>query len=247
MHTHTPPVLDNVRFILQLLRAKHPNTCQTCDADGNCTFQNLLYRFQVRIINSPSTYYPFISPFLPSTYSHFIHPSIHLSCLAFHSTHPPSHPPTHPPLSRSRTLLLPRSASLSSTTTNGMVVGGGLESPLTANPPLLLFPFPRKERVGGWSRLMMRFISMRISVSSAGAAWPCAPRCKGWVRRWVGGWVGWEELLSLCLSVSVSLISHLTHPPTHLFLHRPDRVCGQGGERTHLHYPRLTFIRDQMH
>jgi NADH-quinone oxidoreductase subunit G len=48
VHTHTKAVLDNIRFILQLLRAKHPNTCATCDADGQCTFQDLLYRFQVR-------------------------------------------------------------------------------------------------------------------------------------------------------------------------------------------------------
>jgi len=47
IHTHSPDVLENVRFILQLLRAKHPNTCQTCDANGNCTFQDLLYRYQV--------------------------------------------------------------------------------------------------------------------------------------------------------------------------------------------------------
>lgn len=48
IHTHSPDVLENVRFVLQLLRAKHPNTCQTCDANGNCTFQDLLYRYQVR-------------------------------------------------------------------------------------------------------------------------------------------------------------------------------------------------------
>lgn len=47
IHTHSPDVLENVRFVLQLLRAKHPNTCQTCDANGNCTFQDLLYRYQV--------------------------------------------------------------------------------------------------------------------------------------------------------------------------------------------------------
>lgn len=48
VQTHTQAVLDNIRFVLQLLRAKHPNTCATCDADGQCTFQDLLYRFQVR-------------------------------------------------------------------------------------------------------------------------------------------------------------------------------------------------------
>jgi NADH-quinone oxidoreductase subunit G len=47
IHTHSPDVLENVRFVLQLLRAKHPNTCQTCDANGQCTFQDLLYRYQV--------------------------------------------------------------------------------------------------------------------------------------------------------------------------------------------------------
>jgi NADH dehydrogenase/NADH:ubiquinone oxidoreductase subunit G len=45
--THSPKVVENVRFVLQLLRAKHPNACMTCDADGDCTFQDLIYRFQV--------------------------------------------------------------------------------------------------------------------------------------------------------------------------------------------------------
>lgn len=54
VHTRTPAVVENIRFVLQLLRAKHPNTCATCDADGDCTFQDLLYRFQV----PPTTHPP---------------------------------------------------------------------------------------------------------------------------------------------------------------------------------------------
>lgn len=54
VHTHTQAVLDNIRFVLQLLRSKHPDTCATCDADGQCTFQDLLYRFQVRVLHHAS-------------------------------------------------------------------------------------------------------------------------------------------------------------------------------------------------
>jgi NADH dehydrogenase/NADH:ubiquinone oxidoreductase subunit G len=48
VRTNTPAVLESVRFVLQLLRAKHPDACATCDANNNCTFQDLIYRFEVR-------------------------------------------------------------------------------------------------------------------------------------------------------------------------------------------------------
>lgn len=43
--THSKAVVESVRQNLQFLRCRHPNACMTCEANGNCEFQRLAYRF----------------------------------------------------------------------------------------------------------------------------------------------------------------------------------------------------------
>eukprot|EP00162_Nutomonas_longa_P012144 comp20933_c0_seq2/m.43686 comp20933_c0_seq2/g.43686 ORF comp20933_c0_seq2/g.43686 comp20933_c0_seq2/m.43686 type:complete len:584 (-) comp20933_c0_seq2:65-1816(-) len=45
--THSPAVVESVRHNLQFLTCRHPNVCATCEANGNCEFQRLSYRFGV--------------------------------------------------------------------------------------------------------------------------------------------------------------------------------------------------------
>lgn len=47
VQTDTPAVLDNIRSVLSLLRANHPNDCMTCESNGHCEFQDLLLRYKV--------------------------------------------------------------------------------------------------------------------------------------------------------------------------------------------------------
>jgi iron-only hydrogenase group A len=45
--TENPEILEAVRANLRLLRSRHPNDCMTCEVNGRCEFQDLLYRFQI--------------------------------------------------------------------------------------------------------------------------------------------------------------------------------------------------------
>eukprot|EP00475_Leptophrys_vorax_P025012 TRINITY_DN3483_c0_g1_i1.p1 TRINITY_DN3483_c0_g1~~TRINITY_DN3483_c0_g1_i1.p1 ORF type:complete len:588 (-),score=152.61 TRINITY_DN3483_c0_g1_i1:376-2139(-) len=45
--TDSPEVRSSVKSNLELLRAKHPNVCMTCDANGRCEFQDLIYQYGV--------------------------------------------------------------------------------------------------------------------------------------------------------------------------------------------------------
>eukprot|EP00123_Amoebidium_parasiticum_P009057 comp19201_c0_seq1/m.21928 comp19201_c0_seq1/g.21928 ORF comp19201_c0_seq1/g.21928 comp19201_c0_seq1/m.21928 type:complete len:681 (-) comp19201_c0_seq1:640-2682(-) len=45
--TNTPEIEKNVHSNLTLLKARHPNECMTCDVNGRCEFQNLLYKYKV--------------------------------------------------------------------------------------------------------------------------------------------------------------------------------------------------------
>lgn len=47
VQTDTTAVLDNIRSVLSLLRANHPNDCMTCESNGRCEFQDLLSRYHV--------------------------------------------------------------------------------------------------------------------------------------------------------------------------------------------------------
>jgi iron-only hydrogenase group A len=44
----TPEITRSIETNLQLLRCRHPNDCMTCEANGNCEFQSLAYKYQVQ-------------------------------------------------------------------------------------------------------------------------------------------------------------------------------------------------------
>jgi len=48
--THTERVKKAVRFNLALLLSEHPNDCMTCEANGRCEFQDLIYEYNVEPI-----------------------------------------------------------------------------------------------------------------------------------------------------------------------------------------------------
>lgn len=60
VETNTPAVEQTVRFNLQTLRARHPNQCMTCDVNGHCEFQNLVYRYGVEDPAPETTIHPII-------------------------------------------------------------------------------------------------------------------------------------------------------------------------------------------
>jgi len=47
VHTDTPKVIEERKFILEMLLSDHPNDCMTCEADGNCELQSHVYEYQV--------------------------------------------------------------------------------------------------------------------------------------------------------------------------------------------------------
>lgn len=47
VHTNTPKVIEERKFVLELLLSDHPNECMTCEADGNCELQNAVYEYKV--------------------------------------------------------------------------------------------------------------------------------------------------------------------------------------------------------
>ena len=47
VNTETPKVIEERKFILEMLLTDHPNDCMTCEADGNCELQNAVYHYQV--------------------------------------------------------------------------------------------------------------------------------------------------------------------------------------------------------
>nr|AFJ73533.1 iron hydrogenase precursor [Neocallimastix frontalis] len=47
IETDTPAVVETVRSSLSMMREEHPNDCMTCESNGNCEFQDLIYRYQI--------------------------------------------------------------------------------------------------------------------------------------------------------------------------------------------------------
>jgi predicted molibdopterin-dependent oxidoreductase YjgC len=47
VHTETPKVVEERKFVLEMLLTDHPNDCMTCEADGSCELQNAVYQYQV--------------------------------------------------------------------------------------------------------------------------------------------------------------------------------------------------------
>lgn len=48
IRTNSERVNRSVKFNLALLLSNHPNDCMTCDANGRCEFQDLIYRYDVK-------------------------------------------------------------------------------------------------------------------------------------------------------------------------------------------------------
>ncbi len=47
VHTETPKVVEERKFVLEMLLTDHPNDCMTCDSDGDCELQSAVYQYQV--------------------------------------------------------------------------------------------------------------------------------------------------------------------------------------------------------
>ncbi len=47
VHTETPKVVEERKFVLEMLLTDHPNDCMICESDGNCELQNAVYQYQV--------------------------------------------------------------------------------------------------------------------------------------------------------------------------------------------------------
>lgn len=47
VHTETPKVIAERKFVLEMLLTDHPNDCMTCERDGDCELQNHVYEYQV--------------------------------------------------------------------------------------------------------------------------------------------------------------------------------------------------------
>jgi len=47
IETDSPAVRETVRSSLAMMREEHPNDCMTCESNGNCEFQDLIYRYQI--------------------------------------------------------------------------------------------------------------------------------------------------------------------------------------------------------
>jgi predicted molibdopterin-dependent oxidoreductase YjgC len=47
VHTETPKVVEERKFVLEMLLTDHPNDCMVCEQDGGCELQNAVYQYQV--------------------------------------------------------------------------------------------------------------------------------------------------------------------------------------------------------
>jgi NADH dehydrogenase/NADH:ubiquinone oxidoreductase subunit G len=47
VQTDTPKLIEERKFILEMLLSDHPNDCMTCKATGVCELQDLVYQYQV--------------------------------------------------------------------------------------------------------------------------------------------------------------------------------------------------------
>ncbi len=47
VHTNSPKVIAERKFVLEMLLTDHPNDCMTCEQDGDCELQNHVYEYQV--------------------------------------------------------------------------------------------------------------------------------------------------------------------------------------------------------
>ncbi len=47
VRTETPAIVEERKFILEMLLTDHPNDCMTCEEDGKCELQDAVYRYQV--------------------------------------------------------------------------------------------------------------------------------------------------------------------------------------------------------
>ena len=48
VQTRSPRVVEERRFVLEMLLSDHPNDCMTCEATGQCLLQDLAYEYGVR-------------------------------------------------------------------------------------------------------------------------------------------------------------------------------------------------------
>ncbi len=48
VRTETPDVVEERKFILEMLLTDHPNDCMICEANGACELQDAVYRYQVQ-------------------------------------------------------------------------------------------------------------------------------------------------------------------------------------------------------
>jgi predicted molibdopterin-dependent oxidoreductase YjgC len=47
VHTETPKLVQERKFVLEMLLTDHPNDCMICEADGDCELQSAVYQYQV--------------------------------------------------------------------------------------------------------------------------------------------------------------------------------------------------------
>ncbi len=47
VQTHTPKLIEERKFILEMLLSDHPNDCMLCEVSGACELQDLVYEYQV--------------------------------------------------------------------------------------------------------------------------------------------------------------------------------------------------------
>jgi formate dehydrogenase alpha subunit len=47
VHTETEKVIEERKFVLEMLLTDHPNDCMTCEVTGNCELQDWVYYYQV--------------------------------------------------------------------------------------------------------------------------------------------------------------------------------------------------------
>jgi predicted molibdopterin-dependent oxidoreductase YjgC len=47
VHTESPEARDTRRFVLEMLLSDHPNECMTCEVNGACELQDLVYEYNV--------------------------------------------------------------------------------------------------------------------------------------------------------------------------------------------------------
>jgi formate dehydrogenase alpha subunit len=47
VQTNTPKIIEERKFVLEMLLTDHPNDCMICEADGGCELQDAVYEYQV--------------------------------------------------------------------------------------------------------------------------------------------------------------------------------------------------------